>query len=136
MNVKRVQPKIKGRVRNPKPKTFRIRKIGKGVKTPKSKNMLGISSTVKKRLKENILKIKSKRRKIISETKKSIKKIEDLPVSIIGIEELSEKSIKEIQKNRIAESIKVLRLVGKLNITTRQLAELENKYKKVMRKKK
>ena len=135
MNIKKSKLRIKGRIRNPKPKNLRVGKTVKGIKTPKSKNMLGISNTILNRMKQNIAKLKLKRKKIISETKKSIKKIENLSLSIKGIEELSQESINMIQKNRIAESVKALHFISKLNITTRQLAELENKYKKAIRKK-
>ena len=79
-------------------KTWRETKIGKDINRPNSKNMTGIKN--KEALKREIKLQKEKQRKQIRIIKDEIKKIEQLRLSLEGLEKISESSIKAIQQRR------------------------------------
>ena len=124
MKVKKIKPKIKGNVKNPKPKSLQQKSL---------RSMIRNSDT-KKKIRQDITELKIKRREIISKIEKHLKKIKSLPVSMSGLEKLSENSIQEIQKNRTNESMNLVKQVGNLTVTSRQLTRLENRYRNEIQK--
>ncbi|MDX1596000.1 MAG: hypothetical protein R3327_03580 [Nitrosopumilaceae archaeon] len=130
--VRRPKPKkISTKPRKPKrpnPKKFRAVNIGKGVKRPKAKSMRGIAITSK--IKDDILDERTSQKQDIAKLSKKLSKLKSLRISLPGLQELSDSSIKKIQQERLELSREIKELSNNISESTRRLAQLETKYKK------
>ncbi len=112
-----------------KSKKWSTTRIGRGVKVPKSNNMLGIS-TSSKSLQLKIKKLRTNQRKKLVEIKKILKEIEQHVIAISGLESLKSSSIKRIQNKRETAILSLIRLVSELSVLNRNIKKLEIAYKK------
>ena len=110
-------------------KKWATTKIGRGVKVPSSKNMLGIS-TSSKSLQSKIKKLRTNQRKKILEIKKVLKEIDQHVIAISGLESLKNSSIKRIQNKRETAILSLIRIVSELSVLNRSIKKLETAYKK------
>ena len=104
-------------------KTWREEKIGKGIKRPNSKQMIGLDQ--KKILTNKIKKEKEKQRKLLKEIRDEIKKIEQLGISLDGLEKISNSSIRSIQARREKSIITTNKSIKELTLLTNSLKKLE-----------
>ena len=110
-------------------KSYRIRKVGKGVKRPNSKNMVGIKSKSKiAGLKNEISKIHSNQKSAIRELKLDIKKIENTVISPLGLDKIPPVEIEKIQDKRKHISLHMINVISNIVASTRKLSHLEDKY--------
>lgn len=113
-----------------KTKKWSTRKIGKGVKIPKSKNMLGIK-TNSTSLETQIKKLRLNQRKKIIEIKTTLKEIEQHVIAISNLTSLEKSSIKRIQSRRDASILSIIRSVSDLAVLNRKIKKLERSFKEL-----
>ena len=104
---------------------WRARSIGRGVKRPKSQNMNGLSSNQKARLRNKIKVQKDIQRKKIRESRTDLKKIENASISLSGLNQLSKKSIKNLQDIRQIAMMRLIRNTSDLMVASRKISNLE-----------
>lgn len=110
-------------------KSYRTPKVGKGVKRPNSKNMVGIKPKSKITvLKSDISKIHSSQKSAIRELKLDIKKIENTIISPLGLDKISPVEIEKIQDKRKHISLHMINVISNIVAYTRKLSYLEDKY--------
>ena len=110
-------------------KSYRSRKVGKGVKRPNSKNMFGIKPKSKiTSLKNEISKIHSNQKSAIRELKLDIKKIENTIISPLGLDKISSLEIEKIQDKRNQISLHMINVISNIVASTRKLSYLEDRY--------
>ncbi|KFM20396.1 hypothetical protein AAA799P11_00143 [Marine Group I thaumarchaeote SCGC AAA799-P11] len=144
MNVKKPKIKIGHNLRVPKRKKTRLNPLG--IQKNKLSKLYGTTKTRKKphkkssnkshskkdsSLKEKIKSQKQIQQKNSEELKKNIKKLQTLVVSFSGLEQLSEKSIADIQKKRQKICAQNQEIVKKINLAVEKLAKYESKYKEI-----
>ncbi|WP_428325674.1 hypothetical protein [Nitrosopumilus sp.] len=142
MNIKKPKIKIGHNLRVPKRKKtklnpLRVRKknLSKLHGTVKTRKKLQKTNKKKSHNKKNSLiieKIKMQKQiqqKDSEELKKNIKKLQTLIISFSGLEQLSEKSIKNIQERRQKICAENQDIVKRISITAKKLSEYESKYK-------
>lgn len=127
MKSKKSKINVKGRVQNPKPKSLQIKSLR--AKTPKSKPY----AEKRYQIREDIMSLKVQRRQIITDLEKCIQRIKNLPISLSGIESLSDESINQIQDKRNKESMNLVNQTGDFAVSTRKLGRLERKYRKYLK---
>ncbi len=106
---------------------WRARSIGKGIKRPKSSNMKGLSSNQKAKLRNQIKVQKDTQRKKIREARIDLKKIENASISLAGLNQLSKKSIKNLQDIREISMMRLIRNTSDLMVASRKISKLEKK---------
>ncbi|RDJ32428.1 MAG: hypothetical protein DWQ18_07870 [Crenarchaeota archaeon] len=110
-------------------KPYRTRKVGKGVKRPNSKNMVGMKTPSKTNsIKHSISKIHSYQKSSIRELKLDIKKIENTIVSPVGLDKISAIEIEKIQDKRKHISLHMINVISNIVASARKLSYLEDKY--------
>ncbi|WP_428323980.1 hypothetical protein [Nitrosopumilus sp.] len=142
MNIKKPKIKIGHNLRVPKrkktklnPLEVRKKNLSKLHGTVKTRKKLQKTNKNKSHNKKNSLlieKIKMQKQiqqKDSEELKKNIKKLQTLIISFSGLEQLSEKSIKNIQERRLKICAENQDVVKRINHSVKKLAGYESKYK-------
>ncbi|KEQ56513.1 hypothetical protein SCCGRSA3_02084 [Marine Group I thaumarchaeote SCGC RSA3] len=142
MNVKKPKIKIGHNLRVPKRKKTRLNPLGvqknklsklhgtvKTRKKPHKKSSNKSHSKKDTSLRDKIKKEKKVQQKSSEELKKNIKKLQTLVVSFSGLEQLSKKSIADIQKKRQKICAQNQEIVKRINLSVEKLAKYESKYK-------
>ncbi|MHA7734024.1 hypothetical protein [Nitrosopumilus sp. S6] len=142
MNVKKPKIKIGHNLRAPKRKKVRMNPLG--VEKKRLKKNHGSSKAMQKMRKKNNKKthtknhlhikeqIKSEKQiqqKNSEELKRNIKKLQTLLISLSGLEELSETSIKQIQQKRLKICRDNEMILEKINTSAKKLTQYESKYR-------
>ena len=143
MNIKKPKIKIGHDLRVPKRKKTKLNPLG--VRKKNLSKLHGTAKTRKKLQKTNKNKSHNKKNSLLIEKikmqkqiqqkntetlKNNIKKLQTLIISFSGLEQLSEKSIKNIQQNRMRICEQNKEIVKRISITAKKLSEYESKYKK------
>lgn len=142
MNVKKPKIKIGHNLRVPKRKKVRINPLG--VKKKRLSKNHGNAKTLQKMRKRNNKKTHTKKNSHIKdqiksekqiqqknseELKRNIKKLQTLMISLSGLDELTETSIKQIQQKRLKICRDNEKILGKINSSTKKLTQYESKYR-------
>ena len=142
MNVKKPKIKIGHSLRVPKRKKVRMNPLG--VEKKRLKKNHGSTKVMQKNRKKNGKKTHSKnshniREKIKSEKqiqqkkseelKRNIKKLQTLAISLSGLDELSDTSIKQIQQKRLKICKENEKILEKINSSAKKLTQYESKYR-------
>ena len=127
--------RISTKPRRPKildPKKFRAVKIGKGVKRPKTRSMQGMINTkTLSKIKNEILDERASQKQDIAKLNKMTARLKTLRISLPGLQELSDSSIKKIHKERLEIGQEIKELSNNLAVSTKRLSQLEIRYKKL-----
>ena len=108
-------------------KPYSTKKIGKGVKRPSSKNMVGIKNKPTK-IKSEITRLHSCQKSAIRELKLDMKKIDKTIISTLGLDRIPTSEIEGIQDKRKSVSMHMVNVVSNLVVLSRKLSHLENRY--------
>ncbi|WP_420546376.1 hypothetical protein [Nitrosopumilus sp.] len=142
MNVKKPKIKIGHNLRVPKRKKVRINPLG--VKKKRLSKNYGNAKTMQKMRKRNNKKTHTKKNSHIKdqiksekqiqqknseELKRNIKKLQTLLISLSGLDELTETSIKQIQQKRLKICRDNEKILGKINASAKKLTQYESKYR-------
>jgi hypothetical protein len=84
-------------------------------------------------IKKQIQDSRLRQSKIINQIKEDIKKIRESNISVVGIEDLSLKSIVKLQEKRTKSMSDVISSVDNLNLLLKNISKLETKYKQNLR---
>lgn len=103
----------------------------KGNKKKKPKETPEINSS--KTLRQEIRKQKEKQRQLLKSIRDEVRKIEQLKISIEGIEKLSKQSIDSIQNRREKSIIKAKKSIAELTNLVKELSESEKNYQKSLK---
>lgn len=106
---------------------WRTTSIGRGVKRPTSSNMKGLTSNQKAKLRNKIKIQKDTQRTKIREARINLKKIENASISLAGLNQLSKKSIKDLQDVRENAMMRLIRNTSDLMVASRKISTLEKK---------
>lgn len=109
-------------------KTWRERKIGNGIKNPKSKRMIGLNNN--ESLDKKIKTQKEKQRKLFKVIRDEMKKVEQFRISIEGLQNLSDSSVKSIQIKREKALSKIKITINELLENSTMLKKAEDQYRK------
>ena len=142
-NNRKIKTKPKGRPKpkkvstrpkkpsQPNPKKFRAVKIGKGVKRSKTKAIGGMANPKSTSdIKNEILGERTIQKQNIAKLNKKLSKLKTLRISMPGLQELREPSVKKIQKDRLDLSLEIKEISNNLVFSAKKLAKLETKYRK------
>ena len=145
MNVKKPKIKIGHNLRTPKRKKMRMNPLG--VEKRRLKKNHGSTKTLQRTRKKNNKKthiknnshikeqIKSEKQiqqRNSEELKRNIKKLQTLMISLSGLDELTETSIKQIQKKRLKICKDNEKILEKINNSAKKLTQYESEYKNSM----
>jgi hypothetical protein len=98
------------------------------VKKLNSRNLTSVKQSLPV-IKKQIQDSRIQQSKMISQIKDNVKKIRESNISIVGIDELSTKSIIKLQKKRAKSLSELVSTVNKLNSLVKDISKLERKYK-------
>ena len=142
MNVKKPKIKIGHNLRVPKRKKVRINPLGvkkkrlsknhdnaKTMQKMRKRNNKKTHTKKNSHIKDQIKSEKQIQQKNSEELKRNIKKLQTLMISLSGLDELTETSIKQIQQKRLKICRDNEKILGKINSSAKKLTQYESKYR-------
>ena len=103
--------------------------IDKRIKRPRSGNMVGMKSQLPK-IKNEILASRQKQSKLLNQVKEDIKKIRENNLSVIGLEQLSPRSVQKIHEKRKKVFTHMMLTVNEIEHLLKEITKLETQYRK------
>lgn len=82
---------------------------------------------------KKITKQKDKQQKTIRSIKDELKKLNQLYISLDGLQNLSDSSIKNIHSRREQSVLNLIRLSRDLNVVTREIKNLQKQYRRMLK---
>lgn len=114
-------------------KTWREHKVGRDINRPKSKRMVGLYTKSLMTFRKNIKQLKERQAKTLRKINTNLKEVNNLIISLSGIQSLSENSIKQIHEKREEAIIRLIKSVSDLTTMNKNLNKMEQKYKKSLK---